>query len=73
MILQITGPGVNATITLNDLQTGQLVTITVNVNGATAEIDSDRRSKGGRNNSRAASSRCRQPLPPATSSSPGGP
>lgn len=47
VILQITGPGVNATITLNDLQTGQLVTITVNVNGASAEIDSDRRSKGG--------------------------
>ena len=47
VVLQITGPGVNATITLNDLQTGQLVTITVNVNGATAEIDSDRRSKGG--------------------------
>jgi hypothetical protein len=47
VVLQITGPGVNATITLNDLQTGQVVTITVNVNGATAEIDSDRRSKGG--------------------------
>ncbi len=47
VVLQITGPGVNATITLNDLQTGQLVTITVNVNGATAEVDSDRRSKGG--------------------------
>jgi len=47
VVLQITGPGVNATITLNDLQTGQTVTITVNVNGATADIDSDRRSKGG--------------------------
>jgi len=47
VVLQITGPGVNATITLNDLQTGQLVTITVNVNGTTADIDSDRRSKGG--------------------------
>lgn len=47
VVLQITGPNVNATITLNDLQTGQLVTITVNVNGATAEVDSDRRSKGG--------------------------
>jgi len=47
VILQITGPGVNATISLNDLQTGQTVTITVNVNGTTAEVDSDRRSKGG--------------------------
>jgi len=47
VVLQITGPGVNATISLTDLQTGQTVTITVNVNGATAEVDSDRRSKGG--------------------------
>ena len=46
LVLQITGPGVNATISLNDLQTGQTVTITVNVNGVTADIDSDRRSKG---------------------------
>ena len=46
VVLQITGPGVNATISLNDLQTGQTVTITVNVNGVTADIDSDRRSKG---------------------------
>ena len=44
--LTITGPGVNATISLNDLQNGQTVTITVNVNGATAEVESDRRSKG---------------------------
>jgi hypothetical protein len=47
VVLQITGPGVNASITLNDLQTGQVVTITVNVNGVTADVDSDRRSKGG--------------------------
>jgi hypothetical protein len=47
IIIQFTGPTTNATITLTDLETGQVVTLNVNVNGTTAEVESDRRSKGG--------------------------
>jgi hypothetical protein len=47
IVLQFSGPGVSATITLASVQNGQTVTITVSLTASSASIESDRRSSGG--------------------------
>ena len=46
IIIQFSGATTNATVTLTDLETGQVVTLNVALNGTQAEVESDRRSKG---------------------------